>query len=56
MEQRPDAVRRLDETVATHGDRSAEALVSAIVAAAEQFARYEWENDVTVVVVKRVSH
>jgi sigma-B regulation protein RsbU (phosphoserine phosphatase) len=46
-------IERLHEVVATHGGESPEALVEAILTAASQFAHKDWEDDVTVMVVKR---
>ena len=47
-------IRRLSEVVAVHGEKSSEALAAAILHAASQFAHQGWEDDVTLMVVKRV--
>ncbi len=46
-------IQRLSETVAEHGEESSEGLASAILNAASQFAEREWEDDVTLMVLKR---
>jgi len=47
-------IDRLSEVVAEHGKESSEALAAAILAAASQFAHQGWEDDVTLVVIKKV--
>jgi sigma-B regulation protein RsbU (phosphoserine phosphatase) len=47
-------IHRLSEVVAAHGEKSSEALAAAILASASQFAHRGWEDDVTLMVVKRV--
>jgi len=39
---------------AEHGKESSEALAAAILVAASQFAHQGWEDDVTLVVIKKV--
>jgi sigma-B regulation protein RsbU (phosphoserine phosphatase) len=46
-------IERLCDIVATHGNRPSEALQEAMLTAALQFAHQGWEDDVTVMVVKR---
>lgn len=46
-------IHRLSQVVAAHGEESSEALAAAILAAASQFAHQGWEDDVTLMVVKR---
>ena len=47
-------IDRLGDVVAAHGGESPEALATAILTTASQFAHQGWEDDVTLVVVKTV--
>ena len=44
----------LSEVVAAHGGEPSEALATAILASASQFAHQGWADDVTLVTMKRV--
>ncbi len=46
-------VERLSETVAEYGEESSEGLATAIMDAASEFAHQGWQDDVTLMVVKR---
>lgn len=48
-------IDRLGKVVAAHGEKPPEALATAILDAASQFAHQRWEDDVTLMVVKRTS-
>ena len=47
-------IHRLSEVVAAHGKEPAEALTTAILTAASQFAHGGWEDDVTLIAAKRI--
>jgi sigma-B regulation protein RsbU (phosphoserine phosphatase) len=46
-------VQRLSEVVAVHGEEPSEGLASTIMGAASEFAQQGWQDDVTLMVVKR---
>jgi len=46
-------IDRLSQVVAEHGEESSEALATTILTSASQFSHQGWEDDVTLVVIKR---
>jgi serine phosphatase RsbU (regulator of sigma subunit) len=48
-------IDRLGEVVAANGEKPPEALATAILNAASQFSHQRWEDDVTLMIVKRTS-
>jgi sigma-B regulation protein RsbU (phosphoserine phosphatase) len=46
-------INRLKQVVAVHGKEPSETLTKNILTAASRFAHHGWEDDVTLVVVKR---
>lgn len=47
-------IHRLREVVAVHGEESSETLATEILSAASRFAHQSWEDDVTLMVIKRI--
>jgi len=47
-------IHGLSEVLAKHGEESSEVLTEAILSTTSQFAHHGWEDDVTLLVMKRV--